>query len=393
MSALRPAFHKTALAALAAALFAGAAISAPSATGPDQGVTSTTIKLGRTSSFTGILARNAEASEAGIRAAFAEANAAGGIYGRKIEMVSVDDSYVVEKSKAAAAKLVNEEKVFAMVLSNGTAQTGAIIPIIDAAKVPLVGSTSGSVGRKAEQRSRYFFNTRNSNLQDLQGIADHVKLMGTPNLCVVYQDDNYGKTMLSEMEIAAKAAEARVVGRIAVPPSVVDGAPYVAQVQQGECAHAGNVAMLMLDKPTGAFLKSASELHNSHRLFATTSSGEFELVAGAKASANVIVSQTMPSIHDPAFPVISEFRALMAKTAPQYVDSVLAFEGFLSARVVIAGLKDAGANPTREGFVSALEKFHMRDFGGLYYSYDTPEHVGLGYQEMFMWGKKGNQIY
>lgn len=379
-------FKKTRLAFCAAALaFAAAAHAAPG--------DGSTIKIGRTGSLTGVNAPQGIAGSAGIKAYFDEVNAKGGVGGRQIEFLTVDDGYKPAQAKEAATRLIEQEKVFAMILSNGTGTTNAILPLVVQAKIPLIGSTSGSIMRKEADVTRYFFNVRNSNYDDTKGITSFLSNVGDKSIAVIYQEDAFGKAAFADMQRAAKEDGVKISAQIAMPADAPNPAAYLKELMNSGGSTANNIALLLIDRPVGGVVKAARAMSLTQRLFAITSSGEIDKSAGVKDAENVIVSQTAPAITDISVPAVYQFRELMARRAPAHINSVLAFEGFMAARVMVEGLKEAGPNLTRESLISALERFKSRDFGGIYYSYDTPLHTGTSYQNFYMFGKDGKFIY
>lgn len=389
--------------ALAAASCAMAAPNAPAtkaaapakvAAGADQGVTAETIRIGRTGSMSGINARQGNAANAGIKAYFDEINAKGGVYGRTLELVTIDDQYKASIAADAAEKLLDpEEQIFALILSNGTGPSNAVLPLAHEAKVPMIGSTSGSVNRDPAKYSRYFFNVRNSNYQDARGITGFLSNQD-PEIAVIYQDDAFGKAALADFVKAAEDDKVKIVGKYPFSTTVSGGTSMaVERLVQEQGAGVHNIAMLALDKPAGALVTAIREKWLTARIFTTTSAGELEREADPKDMEGVIVSQSFPAVTSFDTPALVKFREVMSRRGPGYVKSVVAFEGYMAAAVLVQGLKDAGKNLSREGLVDALEKFHMRDMDGLFYTYDTPSHWGMGHNELFMFGPKGSIIY
>ena len=101
-----------------------------------QGVTETEIVLGDILPLTGPPALLGVAHNLGVKAAIAEANAAGGIHGRKLRLISEDDGYVPSRTVQGVRKLINSDKVFALTSVSGTAQAQAAMPLIQQAGLP-----------------------------------------------------------------------------------------------------------------------------------------------------------------------------------------------------------------------------------------------------------------
>jgi branched-chain amino acid transport system substrate-binding protein len=376
-----------AIAAISAPLFAAAPSSPVSEA--KACVFVDTINFGRTAALTGINQRKGNGTDRAIRAVFDRENALHcGVNGHKLALLTEDDGYSPARAKVAAQKLL-DKNVFAFLAPNGTGPTKAIYPMVTGAKVPLVGTTSGNI----DEKSRYFFNTRNSNFDDSKGITQFLSAIGDPSITVVYEKDAFGQGAMKEMEKAAKEDKVEITARIEMPADTKEAGKFLEELMKSGGSKAHSIALLLIDTPTANMVKAIRAQGYLQRVFAITSSGEFELELGKDLSNGVIVSQSHPALNDPSYVGTNDFTQLMKKSDKDFVNSTAAFEGYLSARIAIEGLKGAGKLPTRESFIDALEKFHMREIGGFYYSYDTPEHVGSRYNELFMWGPNGEMIY
>jgi hypothetical protein len=119
------------------------------------------------------------------------------------------------------------------------------------------------------------------------------------------------------------------------------------------------------------------------------SSKEFIKDLGSDA-AGMIVSQITPPPNSETTGLGREFAAAakMNGTTVSYA----AMEGFLSAKVLVEGLRRAGRNLTREGFVRALESMQRVDMGGVSLSYSDKDHTGSNYVELTLVGRDGRYV-
>src|SRR6266516_4372875 len=109
------------------------------------GVTADKILIGQSAGFTGSIAGTVKELTAGARAYFDHVNAKGGIHGRKIVLESMDDGFDPKRSPDVFKKLIDEKQVFAMFLSRGTPTNEAAYPVLEQAKVPLIGPSTGAM--------------------------------------------------------------------------------------------------------------------------------------------------------------------------------------------------------------------------------------------------------
>ena len=128
---------------LAALVALGAASLAMPAHAED-GVTADSIVFGQAAVLEGPAAALGLGMQMGLNAAFNEVNAKGGVHGRKIKLISVNDGYEPDRAIAATKKLIEEDRVFALVGAVGTPTSAAAQPIATAAGVPFMGAFTGA---------------------------------------------------------------------------------------------------------------------------------------------------------------------------------------------------------------------------------------------------------
>src|SRR5262249_43490578 len=139
-------------------------------------------------------------------AAFAEANAKGGVKGRKLELVAKDDGYEPTKSIDAVKALLNDDKVFALVGPVGTPTASAVEPIAAEAKVPFIGAFTGAEFLRNPYKP-HVVNVRASYFQETEAMVERLtKDLKHERIAILYQDDAYGRAGLAGVQ---KALEKR----------------------------------------------------------------------------------------------------------------------------------------------------------------------------------------
>ena len=161
----------------------------------EVGVTDTEIRIGQFAAQTGPAAELGKRMQLGILAHFSAVNAAGGINGRTLKLVSRDDGYEPEKAAVAVKALIEEDKVFALIGSVGTPTTLAAVPAINAAGIPLIGPFTGAQALR-EPFNRNLFHVRASYFDETERIVQHLSTVGITKIAVFYQNDSYGKAGL-----------------------------------------------------------------------------------------------------------------------------------------------------------------------------------------------------
>ena len=127
----------------------------------EPGVNANEIVLGQAAGFTGSVAGTVKELTAGAKAYFDRVNATGGVHGRKIVLESLDDGFDPKRTPEVVKKLIDEKQVFALFLSRGTPTNEAAYPVLEEAKVPLVGPSTGAMSMYDPPR-RYLFPVRAS---------------------------------------------------------------------------------------------------------------------------------------------------------------------------------------------------------------------------------------
>ena len=137
---------------------------------------------------------------------FNEANATGGVNGRRLELVSYDDGYEPEKAIANTKRLIDENGVFALVGEVGTPTSNAAQPIATEAGVPFIGPFTGAAFLRNPSLGNVI-NIRGSYDQETEAWIEHLTTdLGVSRIAILYQDDTFGRAGLSGV---SKAMEKR----------------------------------------------------------------------------------------------------------------------------------------------------------------------------------------
>ena len=139
----------------------------------EDGVFKDKILFGQVAALNGPAQALGQGMREGILAAFEEANRAGGVNGRKLELKSIDDSYEPEKTIVATHQAIKEDKVFALVGAVGTPTSKAGQPIATTAKVPFIGPFTGAEFLR-NPFNRYIVNIRSSYFQETEAWIEHL---------------------------------------------------------------------------------------------------------------------------------------------------------------------------------------------------------------------------
>jgi len=347
------------------------------------GVTDTQVVLGQGAVFTGPAQELGIQMRDGALAYFNYINAQGGVHGRKIVLKSVDDRYEPDGAIAATKKLIEEEKVFALFGYVGTPTFVAAAPILTKAQVPLVAAFTGAEALR-DPLNRYVFNVRASYYDETEQIIQHLTSMSVDKIAVFYQNDAYGKAGLEGVNRALKRRNMKDVGQTTVERNTVDVAKAVADMKK---AQPQAVIMVSAYKSCAAFIKEMQKAGMNPSFWNVSFVGSKALAKELDASGRgVQISQVVPFPWDSSVPVVKEYLKLIK--AENKEPNYSSLEGFISAKVMVEGLRRAGKNPTREKLIAALETMDPYDVGGFKITYTPTDHRGSRFVDLTIISKE-----
>lgn len=372
--------RKLVIALAAAALLPGQA----SAQG-STGVTANKILLGQSAALTGPAAQLGIQMRNGIKAYLNYVNEKGGVHGRRIELITLDDGYEPSRSAPNTKKLIEEVKVFGLIGYVGTPTTAAAMPILTQLKVPLVGPFTGAEILRVPF-NRYIFHVRASYYDETERIIKQVVSIGGKNIAVFYQNDSYGQAGLKGVELATQRRDMKISALGTVERNTIDVAAAVKAIN---AVKPDAVVMISAYTSCAEFIRQMKKAGSTATFYNVSFVGSKALLdALGKEGSGVAISQVVPFPWGRAVPVVKEYQRLSAKAG--FTDyNFTALEGFLAAKVFVEGLRRTGRNLTREAFISAMEKMQSVDLGGFYIGYSPTNHAGSNFVDLTIIGRDG----
>ncbi|MES3009561.1 MAG: ABC transporter substrate-binding protein [Pseudomonadota bacterium] len=371
---------------LVALAFAGVLATLPGQA--QTGVTDSDVLIGQFAAQSGPAAELGKRMQAGILAHFKAVNAAGGINGRTLRLVSRDDGYEPERALASAKALIAEDKVFALIGSVGTPTTLAALPAITAEKIPLVGPFSGAEALR-EPFNRYLFHVRASYYDETERIVQHLTTLGVKKIAVFYQNDSYGKAGLEGVTRALDKRSLKPVASVTVERNSTDVTKAF-----DELAKAAPEAVVQISAYTScaALIKLARTKGLATQFFNVSFVGASALAAElGDAGAGVTISQVVPFPFAPSTPIVREYQQRMAEIGVTDYD-FSSMEGYLAARVLTEGLRRTGRTLSREGLVASLESLRDFNMGGFSVTYGPQNHQGSRFTELTLISRSGRFV-
>ncbi len=344
-----------------------------------------TIRLGQTLPLSGPLTELGTEYRDGAQTYFKWINSRGGVHGRKVELLTLDDGYVVDRTAENAKKLLDED-VFAFFGMFGSANYAALLPLINERSIPSIAPYTGADSLRTANSPTTFW-LRASYGDETEKIVDQLTTLGINRIAVFYQDDAFGKAGLAGVEAALAKRKLKVLATGVYDKTKNDVGSAVKAIG---AADPQAVVMISTYKPTAAFVKQMRLSGKLPQFFALSVVGVKALNAElGSESAGIAISQVVPFPDSATAPVVREMRQLPAEMLPPAGITYTTLEGYIAARVAVEGLRRAGPNPSREKFVSALETLKDYDVGGFPVNYAGGSRLGSRFAEVTIVGKSG----
>lgn len=364
----------------ATAVLVAACGSSGSSSSTATGVTATTITFGQTVPKSGPAALYGE-STAGVQAYFDYVNAHGGVQGRKLKLISLNDQYEPPVALQVTKTLVDTDNVFAEVAVNGTATTEADVSVLDPANVPLIGPQTGAPFFAGTFRKN-IYNVWPAYLTEgklLGGYAQqqlHLKKVG-----VLYQNDDFGKSLYQGVQNSG------LKPALAIPydPTQTDFSPQAAQFKS---ANVDGVIILAIPGPTTDFLNALAAVNfKPVRLMSQVSAIPSMFSTAPQEFPGSYIGAFIPPLTGATSAQAKTFLTAMSTYQPGQPASVFAAWGWAEAQVAVAGLKAIKGQITRDSYEAGLDSLkNLQTLGGPI-SYSSTNHSGT--PKMFMVVAKG----
>jgi branched-chain amino acid transport system substrate-binding protein len=330
--------------------------------GGQPGVTATTITIGGTVPITGPAALFGSVGR-GADAYFKYVNAHGGVNGRKIKYVYLDDAYDPSKTVQLTRQLVEQDHVFAIFNSVGTDNNLAVRDYLNAAKVPQLFGGTGTAKIGDDYKSHpwtmgYLPSFRAEGVIYGRSIAATTN----PKVAVLYENSDFGKDMTTGLRKGLGAKAGAIVDAEAYEPTDTS-----IESQMSTLRHSGATTLVLNVTPQYAILAyvAAQKLGWHPKIYVSSvciSPNVMDIVRASVDPALVNGSLSIAFVKDPTDkalakdPVVKLYKTILAKYAPgAKTTDVYNFYGMGVAYTMVDALKRAGKNPTRQSLLTAAQ--------------------------------------
>jgi branched-chain amino acid transport system substrate-binding protein len=353
--------------------------------GQAQGVTKTTVLIGQSGPLTGANKEFGNDIRDGVLAYFNKINQAGGVNGRKLELVTLDDANDAKRAGENGRVLIEERGVLALYGYASATLSLPALPYAEKYKVAFVGPFTGAEAMRPFRP--LVFNIRASYSDELEKIVDFYTTTGMKKFSVIHYDDAIGKENLAAVLVALTKRGLKPVSIGSLKRNQTDLGSAVADVVK---AAPDVVIATTLYATTASFIKQARKAGSGAQFASTSFVGASALADALGAEGTgVVVAQVVPPYDRSSDLIVREYRAAIEKQLGKKDYSFTSLEAYIGAKVLVEGIRRAGANPTRESLVKALNAIQDFDLGGYVVDFSPTNHNGSRFVELTAISKAG----
>jgi ABC-type branched-subunit amino acid transport system substrate-binding protein len=324
--------------------------------------------------FTGVLAASNQEAIDGARLFLDGFNARGGLQGRAVRLQTLDDAQDPKRAVEHFEALVASRQVLALLLPRTTPAMEALLPGVARSGVPVIGPQTGASFVNQPPR-RELFTLRASYQKEAEVAVRQQHSIGMRRFGLLLADDAFGRDTLLGIERTFKdlGLEAAATARIDNRKPDVTG-----PLQQMLAQRPQVVLLIVSSKASSDFVKGyrAAGGQATFISLSNTSNNDYVKALGDQA-AGAIVMQVMPSPFAATTPLAREYGAAAARGT--HAVSYAGLYGFASAKLATLALARAGAEPTRDSLIRALEGLGEVDLGGYRLRYGPGDRTGSTY--------------
>ncbi len=346
----------------------------PTAQALETGVYPGRVRFGQSAAFSGPAQDLGQSMRLGIQAAFHEANQAGGVHRRRIELISHDDAYEPEAAITNTRRLISRDRVFALIGAVGTPTSRSAVPIASAAGVPYVAPFTGAQFLR-DPALENVINLRASYYQETEEIVERlVRDLGVSRIGVFYQNDSFGRAGLHGVQRALERRGMALVSTGVYPRNSTAVKSAILQLRTGKPEA---VVLVGAYEPVARMITWSHHIGFSPLFLTISFVGTSALVRElGPDGVGVYVTQVVSSPVADTPRVAAEFRQALATYDPDAVPDFVSFEGYLAGRMAVMALEACGRQLNRECFLNSLYEAGEIDMSGFQMRFGEGDNQG-----------------
>lgn len=354
----------------------------------ESGISDERILFGQSAAFSGPARELGKNMRIGIEAAFQEANARGGIHGRQLILLSLDDAYEPEAAIANTRRLIEQDGIFALIGAVGTPTSLSATPVAAAAGVPYIAPFTGAAFLR-EDRWQNVINLRASYNQETEAMVARLTTdLGIKRIAVMYQDDSFGRAGYRGVR---QALERRSMEPVAIGVYPRNTTAIKTGLLNLHGANPDAVILIGAYQPVATLIAWARHTGLDPVFMTISFVGSNALAEElGRGGVGVFVTQVVPFPTNDIPRVGIAYRRALAAHAPEATPGFVSYEGYLAGRLAIAALERCGREVDRAGFLKSLRGAGTIDLDGFELRYGANDNQGSDAVFLTVIGTDGN---
>lgn len=340
-----------------------------------QGVSTRQILIGQNITLQGGRNEYGTAVMDGIHAHLQDVNAKGGVNGRQILLKTLDDDNKSSQAEANARALIEQDKVFILFGSIEGGPSTAVMKVSTELQVPFFGPMAGSPTLRRPHQP-LVFPVRAEHRDEFRVLLEYIRNTGGKRVAFFRADSEVG---LQHLENFRRLCQELGLELALDLPFKSDISDAQLSAMAGRIASA-NLQGVINHGSAGVYEKLIRQTRalGSPAPFMGVNSGSTQLARHLGELAHgMLFAQVVPSPWERKTELTREYQEAFRRHKPGVDFSYGSLEGYLTAKALVAALRLAGPNPTRESFVQGILKAGVIDVNGLRLLYQPGDHTGL----------------
>ena len=352
-----------------------------------QGVTDSEIRFGMAAPFSGPAREMGRQLKLGVDLAFAQANEDGGVNGRQLKLYTADDSYEPTRTLNAMKELYEQHKVFGFVENYGSPTALVSVPYALERHALYFGAFTGAPSLRRDPPDRYVFNYRAGYAEEADALVHYLvrnRRLRPVEIGVLTQQDAYGDAGWDGVTKAMRTLRGGAPGdvfRMSYNRNTVNVDDAIAQLRRQRPAIKA-VVLVATFRAAAKFIEKTRDLYPD-MIYATISGvgstglASELMVLGPRYADGIICTQVTPAV-DSYASVTLNYKKALAKYFPGEPPDYSSLEAYLTASVLVEGLRRAGPAVDTETLVNVLENMQNYELGlGAKVSFGPSDHQAL----------------
>ena len=363
----------------------------------EDGVTQSRIIIGQSCVLKGSAQALGQGMRDGALAYFKHINAEGGIKGKMIKLITLDDGYEPEACVSNTKQLIEKDKVFLLFGYVGTPTSKAVFNHLKKTKVPYFAPFTGAEFLR-NPLTPGIFNIRASYFQETEAMVKILLMNNLKRISVFYQNDSYGEAGLKGVKIALQKRGMKITSKASYERNTLDVENAVSEIA---ISNPDALIMIGTNKPCAKFIRLMRGSTKSRPIFLNVSFVDSDTLAATLGNKGlgVVVTQVVPYPFDKRIPVVAQYHQMTQKYMKDSKISFTGMEGFIAAKALCRILEKMN-NFTRAEFVRTAESI-SETLGGFKVQFTPKSHQGSGLVHFTQIGPGGsisnidnlNQLY